>query len=330
MSTSTFTSPLANDIERYLQYKRSCGCRYRSEEQLLRHLDRFLVTHLTAARAILTLDVVRAYVVYGGGRSDSTRGNRLSLLRELCRFLAIEDPRHEIPPPRYLGIHRRPFVQRVLTREEGKRFLAACGSYPPARCSPLRGIVHGTALMLLYLTGLRLGEALRLTIGDVDLSSGALHVRQTKFGKSRLVPIASDVVQRLRECRRVVEQRLGGRRASDTFFSGSRGKPVSRTALRTSFEKILVKAGIARRGSGKRPRLHDLRGTFAVHRLLLWYEHDVDLETKLPLLATYLGHVGPGSSQRYLQLTRDLVGEVARRHQTHFGHLITDWQGGQA
>jgi integrase len=148
---------------------------------LARHLDRFLVTHLAAEDPIITLEVVRAYVVHGGERADATRGNRLCLVRELCRFLAVEDPRHEIPPPRYLGIHRRPFVQRVLTREEGKRFLVACESFPAARCSPLRGTVHGTALMLLYLAGLRLGEALRLTIADVDVSARLLHVRQTKF-----------------------------------------------------------------------------------------------------------------------------------------------------
>ncbi len=330
MKTRLFTSPLAKEIQRFLDYKRAAGCRYRDEERALRHLDRFLVTHLAARDPIITLEVVRAYVVHGGERADATRENRLCLLRELCRFLAVEDPRHEIPPPRYLGIHRRPFVQRVLTREEGKRFLAACASFPPARCSPLRGVVHGTALTLLYLAGLRLGEVLRLTIGDVDLSAGLLHVRQTKFGKSRFVPIAPDVAQRLRECSRVVEQRLGVRSPEAPFFSGSRGKRVSGTALRTSFREILVRADIAQKGSARRPRLHDLRGTFAVHRLLVWYERDADLEAKLPLLATYLGHVGLGSSQRYLQLTKDLLGEVVRRHQARFGHLITDWQGGQA
>jgi integrase len=183
--------------------------------------------------------------------------------------------------------------------------------------------------MLLYLAGLRVGEVLRLTVGDVDLSNGLLHVRQTKFGKSRLIPIASDVAQRLRECSRSVEQRLGARESNAPFFSGSRGKPVSKNALWDSFQEILLRAGIARKGTVKRPRLHDLRGTFAVHRLLLWYEEDADLGAKLPLLATYLGHVGLESSQRYLQLTKDLLGEVVRRHQARFGHLITDWEGGQ-
>jgi integrase len=188
----------------------------------------------------------------------------------------------------------------------------------------LRGAVHGAALALLYVTGLRLGEALRLTLDDVDLSQGLLYVRQTKFGKSRLAPIAADVAQQLRECRRSVEQRLGDRGGDAPFFCGSRGKPVSQNALRSSFREVLERTGISHEGPLKRPRLHDLRGTFAVHRLLLWYEQDADLDAKLPLLATYLGHVSLRSSQLYLQLTRDLLGEVVRRHAAHFGHLIVD------
>jgi integrase len=186
-------------------------------------------------------------------------------------------------------------------------------------------VVHGTALPLLYVTGLRVGEALRLTIADVDLSRGLLHVRLTKFGKSRLVPISADVMQRLRHCASLVEQRFGPRPGEALFFVGPRGKPVSKSALRASFHDILRRAGIAQNG-GRRPRVHDLRGTFAVHRLLRWYEQNANLEAKLPLLVTYLGHVSLQGTQRYLQLARDIFGEVTRRHQARFGHLIADEQ----
>jgi integrase len=253
------------------------------------------------------------------------REHRLTLVRQLCRYLAVEDARTAVPPRNFLGLHRRPYVQRILTRDEGKRFLTACLIFPRARCSPLRGVVHGTALTLLYVTGLRVGEALRLTLADVDLSRGLLHVRLTKFGKSRLVPISADVIQRLRECSSSVEQRLGPRPGGALFFVGPRGKPVSKSALSASFQDILKMVGIAQNG-GRRPRVHDLRGTFAVHRLLRWYEQNADLEAKLPLLVTYLGHVSLQGSQRYLQLARDLLGEVTRRHQAHFGYLITDEQ----
>src|SRR5262249_53732520 len=287
-------------------------------------LDRFLGRYLAGRAPVITLEVVRAYVAEADRRSDKTRENRLGLIRELCRFLAIEDPRTAIPPRNFLKIRRRCYVQRILTREEGRRFLMACASFPRARCSPLRGVVHGTALTLLYVAGLRLGEALRLTIGDIDLSGGLLHVRGTKYGKSRQVPIGSDMVERLHECSRSVEQRLGSRPGTARFFAGPTGKPVSSSALRDSFRDVLARAAIAPAGAGRRPRLHDLRGTFAVHRLLRWYEQDADLNAKLPLLVTYLGHVGLEGSQRYLQLAQDLFGEVTRRHQARFGHLITE------
>lgn len=328
MTTPAFTSPLKDGLERFLAFKRAAGCRYREEARALGGLDRFLGRHLAGKAPVITLEVVRAYVAEADRRSDKTRENRLGLIRELCRFLAIEDPRTAIPPRNFLKIPRRRYVQRILTREEGRRFLTACASFPRARCSPLRGVVHGTALTLLYVAGLRLGEALRLTIGDVDLSGGLLHVRGTKFGKSRLVPIGSDMVQRLHECGRAVEQRLGPRPSTARFFAGPTGKPVSSSALRASFHDVLARAAIAPAGAGRRPRLHDLRGTFAVHRLLRWYEQDADLNAKLPLLVTYLGHVGLQSSQRYLQLAKDLLGEVTRRHEARFGHLITDGQEG--
>jgi integrase/recombinase XerD len=326
MTTRPFTSPLKDELARFLQYKRAMGCRYLAEEGILACLDRFLGAYLVGKEPVITLEVVRAFVGQEGVRSDTTREHRLTLIRELGRFLAIEEPRTAIPPRNFLRIHRRPYLQRILTRQEGRRFLTACASFPRARCSPLRGVVHGTALTLLYVTGLRLGEALRLSLRDVDLTHGLLHVRQTKFGKSRLVPLRSDMIQKLRDCRNALGQRLGGRPDTALFFAGPTGKPVSASALRASFRAVLTWAGIAPAGAGRRPRLHDLRGTFAVHRLLLWYEQDVDLEAKLPLLVTYLGHVSLRSSQRYLQLARDLLGEVIRRHDAHFGHLITDAQ----
>jgi integrase len=328
MTIPTFTSPLKDGLERFLQFKRAAGCRYREEARALGCLDRFLGRSLAGKDPVITLEVVRAYVAEADQRSDKTRKIRLSLIRELCRFLAIEDPRTAIPPRNFLKISRVRYVQRILTREEGRRFLTACASFPRARCSPLRGVVHGTALTLLYVAGLRLGEALRLTIRDVDLSDSLLHVRQTKFGKSRLVPISSDMIQRLQECSRSIEQRLGARPNTAWFFAGSTGKPVSSSALRASFRDVLARASIAPAGAGRRPRLHDLRGTFAVHRLLRWYEQDADLNAKLPLLVTYLGHVGLQSSQRYLQLAQDLLGEVTRRQEARFGHLITDEQEG--
>jgi integrase len=228
-----------------------------------------------------------------------------------------------VPPSRFLNICRSQFVPRVLTLEESARFLHSCKSLQPTRCYPLRGLVHGTALTLLLLTGLRVGEALTLHVGEVDLTRGLLHVHHAKFGKSRLVPMADDLTECLQDYHCKVDRYFGKRDEKAPFFPSPKGAFYTICALRHTFRKVLCLAGINSSGRGKRPRLHDLRHSFATNRLLLWYRQEADLNAKLPLLATYLGHVNISSSQRYLHLTQDMLGEIVRRHQTHFGHLIS-------
>lgn len=322
-SGTGFSSPMASTLRRFLEFKRAAGCRYRDEARALRVLDRFLATHLTVDDPVISRDVICAYVARRGQESETTRAHRLSLIRQVCRFLALAEPRTTVPGPRFLGIHRRAFVPRVLTRAEGRRFLQASEILPRRRCSPLGATVLGTVLALLYLTGLRAGEALRLTLADVDVDAAVLRVRDTKFGKSRLVPVASDVAARLHRSRTVVERELGQRAPEAPFFPAPSGHRYSLSAVRAAFRQVLVIAKISPRSGGRSLRLHDLRHSFVALRLLLWCQQDADLGTRLPLLATYLGHVGLTSSQRYLQLSPDLVGEVTRRHAARFGYLIT-------
>jgi integrase len=325
--TPTFCSPIAGALARFLEGKRAAGYRYRDEARALSVLDRFLVPVLAPDDPLLTLDIARAFVAKRGVESETTRAHRLTLVREVCRFLALEEPRTAVVPPRWLGIHRRSFVPRVLTHEEGRRFLQSCGSLGTRPGSPIRDTVLGTALVLLYLTGLRAGEALRLTEADVDVGHAVVRVRDTKFGKSRLVPIAADVAIRLRQCQRVVARHFRARAPDAPFFPAPSGRTCSITALRAAFHQVLAGAEIPRRRAGRALRLHDLRHSFAVLRVLLWYREQANLGVTLPALATYLGHVGIASSQRYLQLTEELVAEITRRHDARFGHLITDGGG---
>jgi integrase/recombinase XerD len=321
---SVFVSPLASRLVQFLAQKHAMGYRYREEGRALRELDRFLSTRLSADDPLVTLEIVHDYVARRGTESETTRAHRLTLMREVCRFLRLEEGRTAVPDRRCLRIVRLRFVPRVLSRDEGKRFLQACAELPQGRTSPVRDAVLGTALRLLYLAGLRAGELLRLTQADVDFDAGTLQIRHSKFDKSRVVPIAPDLVQRLARCRTLATQHFGSRLPDTPLFPSPRGGRYSITALREAFHQTLKTAGIARKSGNRHIRLHDLRHSFAVLRLLLWCEQNVDLGAKLPLLATYLGHVGLASSQRYLQLTRDLMGEITRRHQARFGYLISE------
>lgn len=323
VSDSGFVSPLAPQLARFLALKHAMGYRYREEGRALRDLDRFLNTRLSAGDPLVTPAVVHDYVARRGAESETTRGHRLTLIREVCRFLRLDDARVVVPDRRSLRIVRQKFVPRVLSRDEGRRFLQACTKLPPGQGSPIRAAVLGTALRLLYLAGLRAGELLRLTEADLDLDTGSLHIRHSKFNKSRVVPLASDLVHRIVQCRVAAAECYGPCRPDTPLFPSPRGGRYSITALRGAFHDTLKIAGI-KRTTDSRIRLHDLRHSFAGLRLLLWCEQNVDLGAKLPLLAAYLGHVGLASSQRYLQLTGDLMGEITRRHQARFGYLIRE------
>ncbi len=319
-----FLSPLAAQLGQFLAQKRAMGYRYREEGRALRQLDSFLTTRLSPEDPLITLAIVQDYVARRGTETETTRAHRLTLIRELCRFLQLEDTRTVVPDRRSLRITRQGFVARVLSRDEGKTFLQACAKLAVGRTSPARDTVLGTALRVLYLAGLRAGELLRLTQADVDLDEGLLHIRNTKFGKSRSVPIAPSLAQHLLRCRVLATQHFGSCLPLHPFFFSPRGKQYSITALRGAFHQTLKAAGIERVSGKRRIRLHDLRHSFAVLRLLLWCEQNAELGAKLPLLAAYLGHTGLASSQRYLQLTQDLMGEITRRHQARFGYLINE------
>jgi integrase len=318
-----FVSPLAPQLARFLALKYAMGYRYREEGRALHELDRFLAPRLSTADPLVTPAIVHDYVARRGAESETTRSHRLTLVREVCRFLRLDDARVVVPDRRSLRIVPRNFVPRVLSRDEGRRFLRACDELPPGQASPIRAAVLGTAIRLLFLAGLRAGELLRLTQADLDLDAGTLLIRHSKFNKSRVVPIAPDLVKRLAHCRIVAAKHHGPCLPDVPLFPSPRGGRYSITALRGAFHHVLKTAGIGRT-TDSRIRLHDLRHSFAVLRLLLWCEQDVDLGAKLPLLATYLGHVGLASSQRYLQLTQDLMGEITRRHQARFGYLIQE------
>ncbi len=182
-SSPELISPLASKLVRFLAQKHAMGYRYREEGRALRELDRFLNTRLSPENPVITLAIVHDYVARRGTESETTRAHRLTLMREVCRFLRLEDTRTVVPDRRSLRIVRQRFVPRVLSRDEGKRFLQACEKLPQGRTSPVRDVVLGTALRLLYLAGLRAGELLRLTQADVNLDAGLLHIRHTKFEK---------------------------------------------------------------------------------------------------------------------------------------------------
>ena len=245
------------EVARFLALKHAMGYCYQGEGRALHDLDCFLNTRLSADSAMITPAMVHDYVARWGTESETTREHRLTLIREVCRFLRLDDASVIVPDRRSLRIVRSKFVPRVLSRDEGRRFLQACSELSPGQTSSIRAIVLGTALRVLHLVGLRAGELLRLTQADVDHDAGTLHIRHTKFDKSRVLPLAPDLVTRLRHCRTRTIKHFGTYFPQAPFFVSPRSGQYSAVALRNAFHQVLRTAGIERT-SHSRIRLHDL------------------------------------------------------------------------
>lgn len=210
------------------------------------------------------------------------------------------------------------FCPRILTHAKIHELLRAVDQLTPTAHAPLRHVVMPEVLRLLYGCGLRVNEVLHLRVGDVDLNRGILTVREAKFGKDRLVPPAVALVLRLQR----YAATFGTRSADAFFFPSSYGRPWSLGSVYWLFRELLLRCGIPHAGRGKGPRVHDIRHTVADHTLLRWYREGADLDAKLPVLETYLGHQSPAGTWRYLHLTAELFPEVTVRANAAFGDVI--------
>jgi len=199
-----------------------------------------------------------------------------------------------------------------------RKLLQSVDALEPTARSPLRHLIMPEVFRLLYGCGFRLGEVLKLRVRDVDLNQGVVTVCQGKFRKDRLVPLALSLGNRLRKYAASFENRP----PDAIFFPAPDGGPFSLRTVYGLFRKLLLKCGIPHAGRGKGPRIHDFRHGFAVHTLLRWYRDGEDLDAKLPLLATYLGHQNLSGTQRYLHLTAELFPEITTRVDSAFGEVI--------
>jgi site-specific recombinase XerD len=297
----------------YISHKRALGYRFRAEEAILRSFYKEVgddPIQSTKAEAVLDfLNGNKPVTEYWAKKHRVLSGlYRFSLARGLAKVspLPLVIPKPTVPA----------FVPYIYSHEELKRLFDAV----PAACAgrvPIDEEVFRTLLLLLYGAGLRIGEALSLTMGDVNLRQAYLHIRETKFFKSRLVPMGKDLNALM------TEYVLRGQRRhmlpeKAPLFCFHDSSPLSKSATRSAFRRLRSHAGVLREGGPRRqPRLHDLRHTAAVHRLIAWYRGGEDLQKLLPKLATYLGHVDLSSTQRYLTMTPELLLQASLRFEQY-------------
>ena len=312
-----FESPLAPAMEQFVRERRAIGYRYDTAAYQLMHFDRFLAREAPQDET-LSRSATRKWLARRPQESGGAQQNRVGLVREFAKFLCRTGQPTYVPERSLAAKRDRGFSPRILTHAEVGRLLQAVDDFAPTARSPFRHLVMPEVFRLLYGCGFRVGEVVKLRVADVDLNRGVLTVRDGKFGKDRLVPPALSLVRRLR----AYDAAMGVRPEDAIFFPSHRGGGWRSGSVYELFRQLLFRCGISHRGLGSGPRLHDLRHTFAVHTLLRWYREGADIDAKLPVLATYLGHRSVVGTAHYLHLTAELFPEVTKRAHAAFGDVI--------
>jgi len=312
-----FKSGLADNLYGFLREKRAQGYKYNVSIWTLRDIDAFLCRVAPAARE-LSRDLVEQWLAVRSREHPSSHAHRNSVMRQFTQYLVRQGIPAYVYPARFIRYGPSSFVPNIFTFAEVRDLLAAIDRTEPSSQSPLRHLILPEVFRVLYGCGLRVSEALHLRVRDVELTHGVLSICDTKFGKNRLVPPAPSLVERLRR----FDGRMGVRDDDAYFFPSRDGGPYRPDSIYRIFRGILPEIGITHGGRGHGPRLHDLRHTFAMHRLIAWYREKADLRVKLPVLSTYLGHRNIASTQKYLHLVPELFPEVTRSLENSVGYVI--------
>jgi integrase len=298
-------SDLRRSLEEYLTVRRALGFKLTDAGRLLANFVAF--ADRADARTI-TVDLALAWATLPTNAKPIWLTHRLSMVRGFARYLSTIDPATEIPPADLLPhSHYRPPTPYLYSDEDIAALMTEARTLAP----PLRSATFETLIGLLATTGLRLGEAMSLDRDDVDWANGLLTVRGSKFGRSRETLCHPTTAEALRAYSARRDQ-LRPRPASRSFFISTRGGRLTHHSVYPTFHRLLRQAGVQRQ-SPRQPRVHDLRHSFAVKTLLRWYRDGDDVQARLPLLSTYLGHINPANTYWYLSAVPELMAMAARR-----------------
>lgn len=309
---------LSAQVGRYLSERRQLGFQLARVEYTLRSF----AAHVQRIRhqGPLTVEVMSKWAREGGRRcyQPSAWALRLAKLRPFMRWLQQFEPHTEVPDDTVFGRLAKRGTPHIYTEQQIEELLHAAHHLGPQPC--FRAIAYETIFGLLASTGLRISEALALLVGDVDLKHGVVTIRHTKFGKSRAVPMHPSTTQALSSYRR--ERDLTGvpSGAAEPFFVGTRadlfGKAMQDHQVRLVFSGLRRELGWVNRGTHHAPRIHDLRHTFVVRRVLHWQRDGVDVDQAMLSLSTYVGHASITDTYWYLQAVPELLTVAAQRFES--------------
>ncbi len=296
--------------EHYLAERRRLGYGLRATGYAVRSFARYV--DALGLEGPLTVEVMAAWAREAKTHSDTptTWARRLKKLRPFARWLQQFDPRTEVPDDTLFGRVDQRLTPHIYTEQEVVDLLAAARRLAP----DLRGATYEALFGLLAATGLRISEAVHLMDQEVDLKSGLLTVRQTKFAKSRQVPLHPSTVEALRRYRGLRNLHTPVTEEMSFFVSTRgrrRGEALNLRQVHRVFQRLREQLGWVNRGAHAAPRIHDLRHTFIVRRVLLWHAQGVDIDQAMLALATYVGHAMVTHTYWYLTGVPELMALAA-------------------
>ena len=300
-------------VNAYITMRRSLGAVFSTDTRILRSFTRAL--------GDIPLDTVDPQAIYvfcrGSGPPTRWWERKHQTLCGFFTFLVTRGYLSASPLPEPAPCIPRSFKPHIYSRDELQRLLEATKILEDKH-SPLQHTTFRILLLVLYGAGLRPSEGLRLRCCDVDLDERVLAVWDTKFFKSRLVPIGRTLAAALFTYHKARQRLPMPAGTHSAFFTAHTGVPITLSKLEKVFARLRQHAGIqSPPGARWQPRLHDLRHSFALHRLIAWYREGVDVQARLPLLSTYLGHVNLSGTQTYLTMTHELLAEASKRFERY-------------
>lgn len=298
-------SAMRQAAEDYIALRRAMGFKLEKPGRLVLqfadHLDRL-------GTAQVTVETALAWARQPAHADPSWWAYRLSAARGFAAYLQPRLPGIQVPPADLLPLRTKRATPYLYSAENVVALMTAARQ----RHTPLVAATYETLVGLLAVTGLRVGEAINLDRADIDITAGMLTVVNGKFGKSREVPLHPSTIEHLRAYARRRDALLPTPKAS-TFFLSTAGTRLSDCRVESTWRDLVRAAGLQRRSARCRPRLHDLRHSFAVNTVLDWYRHGEDVQARMPLLSTYLGHVDPSATYWYLSTAPELMALACAR-----------------
>ncbi len=304
-------SSLRDALEDYLVVRRSLGFKLHSAGRLLGQFVGYLEGQGTN---VVTVDNALGWATLPANRSPHWLAIRMRAVRGFARYLHGIDPAHQVPPTGLMRLGTCRATPYLYSGAEVAALMQAAATLRPG----LRAATYETLIGLLSCTGLRVGEAIALDDTDLDHQSGLLEVRDSKFGKHRLVPLHPSALRALQDYGNLRDE-LQPRRASPALFVSTRGTRLLHSNIDLTFGRLARQAGLTPRSAPCRPRLHDFRHSWAVSTLLDGYAAAADISVLMPLLATYLGHGDPKHSYWYLSAAPELMALASQRVENRRG-----------